>query len=547
MRIQVVMMRNFMSLLQQGKSATVNAKFGMQDISGKTQKAQPLLERGLSAHVVLGILLGITALRLYAIAASPLGPGVDEAQYWLWGQDLQLGYYSKPPLIAWLLGGVDMLFGQSAFTLRASGPVLHLITGLILWQAATHLTKDNSTDMCGRIAALLWLSLPAVGLGSFVMSTDSVMLPFWAGALYFVLASQKITAQKTTGQKTNGPSPSRYLFYMAAAGAAIGIASLAKYAGLYFIPCLILFLYFFGDKAQPRLTGFSVFLAGVVLASSPTWVWNLSNEFVTLFHLSENANLEKQSYSFASLAGFFFSQFAVLGPISFATLLTLPFIRKMRNGLSGGLHIFIWPIIGAICLQAFLSEANANWAAASYPAAILLLASFATQLPANWLARLMLPAIIINLLMTACLGVILAAGSFGIVTPKSDPLRRLRGWEVMAQKADRLAVQAGAGTVIAYSRASAALLHWHLADKGYYIALPLPEEASGQGNHYQRSYPLNPTSPRPWLAINEGAMPPQYSAQYSPQYLLDWQGPLAKTSIKISHRRTRDNSYWLAR
>jgi 4-amino-4-deoxy-L-arabinose transferase-like glycosyltransferase len=441
-----------------------------------------------------------------------------------------------------------MLFGQSAFTLRASGPVLHLITGLILWQAATHLTKDNSTDMCGRIAALLWLSLPAVGLGSFVMSTDSVMLPFWAGALYFVLASQKttgqkITGQKTNGQKTNGPSPSRYLFYMAAAGAAIGIASLAKYAGLYFIPCLILFLYFFGDKAQPRLTGFSVFLAGVVLASSPTWVWNLSNEFVTLFHLSENANLEKQSYSFASLAGFFFSQFAVLGPISFATLLTLPFIRKMRNGLSGGLHIFIWPIIGAICLQAFLSEANANWAAASYPAAILLLANFATQLRANWLARLMLPAIIINLFMTACLGVILAAGSFGIVTPKSDPLRRLRGWEVMAQKADRLAVQAGAGTLIAYSRASAALLHWHLADKGYYIALPLPEEASGQGNHYQRSYPLNPTSPRPWLAINEGAMPPKYS----PQYLLDWQGPLAKTSIKISHRRTRDNSYWLAR
>jgi nitroreductase len=61
---------------------------------------------------------------------------------------------------------------------------------LILWQAAKRLTKDISADMCGRIAALLWLSLPAVGLGSFVMSTDSVMLPFWAGALYFVLASQ---------------------------------------------------------------------------------------------------------------------------------------------------------------------------------------------------------------------------------------------------------------------------------------------------------------------------------------------------------------------
>ena len=526
-------MCNFMSLLQQAKRAKVNAKFGMQDISRKTRKAPPLFERYLSAYVVLGILLGITVLRLYAIAASPLGPGVDEAQYWLWGQDLQLGYYSKPPLIAWLLGGVDILFGQSAFTLRASGPVLHLITGLILWQAAKRLTNDSSADMCGRIAALLWLSLPAVGLGSFVMSTDSVMLPFWVVALYFVLA----------GQRMSGPSPSRYLFYMAAAGAAIGIASLAKYAGLYFIPCLLLFLLFFGDKTQPRSKGFSLFLVGFVLASAPTWVWNLSNEFVTLFHLSENANLEKQSYSFASLAGFFFSQFAVLGPISFATLLTLPFIRKMHNGLAGGLHIFIWPIIGAICLQAFLSEANANWAAASYPAAILLLAHFATQLRANWLARLILPAIVINLSMTTCLGVILAAGSFGVLTPKSDPLRRLRGWEVMAEKADLLAAEAGAGTLIAYSRASAALLHWHLADKDYYIVLPLPKEASGQGNHYQRSYPLNPTSPRPWLAINEGAMPPQYP----PQYPLDWQGPLAKTSVKISTRRTRDNSYWLAR
>ena len=108
-----------------------------------------------------------------------------------------------------------------------------------------------------------------------------------------------------------------------------------------------------------------------------------------------------------------------------------------------------------------------------------------------------------------------------------------------AEKTSALAAQTGARTLIAYSRASAALLHWHLADKGYYIALPLPTNARSQGNHYQRSYPLNLNSPRPWLAVNEGAMPPQYPAE--------WQGPLAKTSIKISPRRTRDNSYWLAR
>ena len=69
----------------------------------------------------------------------------------------------------------------------------------------------------------------------------------------------------------------------------------------------------------------------------------------------------------------------------------------------------------------------------------------------------------------------MAAGSFGALTPKSDPLRRLRGWEELALKTDQLAQEAEAQTLIAFSRASAALLHWHLGQSGYYIALPLAQ------------------------------------------------------------------------
>ena len=105
-----------------------------------------------------------------------------------------------------------------SFTLRASGPILHLFTSLILWQTG----RLIAGDWCGRIAALLWLGLPAVGLGSFVISTDSVMLPFWAGALYFIFGSQQ--------------TPAIYLRYMAAAGLCVGVASLAKYCLLYTSP-----------------------------------------------------------------------------------------------------------------------------------------------------------------------------------------------------------------------------------------------------------------------------------------------------------------------
>ena len=46
------------------------------------------------------ILLGLLALRLAAVLLSPLELYADEAQYWRWGQSLDWGYYSKPPLIA---------------------------------------------------------------------------------------------------------------------------------------------------------------------------------------------------------------------------------------------------------------------------------------------------------------------------------------------------------------------------------------------------------------------------------------------------------------
>ena len=42
----------------------------------------------------------------------------DEAQYWLWSQTLDLGYYSKPPLLAWFLGGYSILFGDSFVSLK---------------------------------------------------------------------------------------------------------------------------------------------------------------------------------------------------------------------------------------------------------------------------------------------------------------------------------------------------------------------------------------------------------------------------------------------
>ncbi len=447
--------------------------------------------------------LSVTALRIGVIGLSPLGPGVDEAQYWLWGQDLQLGYYSKPPLIAWLLGLMDLLYGQSSFSLRVSGPVLHLIAALILVHIAQQISKA-----AGYLAGLLWLSLPATGLGSFVMSTDSVMLPFWAFAL---LSLQKADLYETERGK-----------YICLAGLSVGLASLAKYAGLYFVPCLICWLIFVCHwPVRQCVKMFGLFAVMVLLASSPTWIWNLSHDFVTLFHLGENANLDKQSYSLLSMLAFLSSQAASFGPVTVFCLLFWLILPSSKTGkinqpatsqIEKGLHAFIWPIIIAISIQAFLSEANANWAVASYPGACLLLALCAVRLA----SRLILPAVILNFMLNSALAIILGFGSFGDFAPKSDPLRP---------------------TIIAYSRASAALLHWHLSDTDLEILLPTPK--LGTGNHYQRQYPLRQDSARPFLALTgKDNLPPQIDGQ--------WQGPITTFSTAIRTNHQRFVSFWLS-
>ena len=75
------------------------------------------------------LLLGLIAfalLRTASLFASPLGLGVDEAQYWLWSTGFDFGYYTKPPLTSWIIGLSHVLFGHHEWAVRLPAPWLHL-------------------------------------------------------------------------------------------------------------------------------------------------------------------------------------------------------------------------------------------------------------------------------------------------------------------------------------------------------------------------------------------------------------------------------------
>src|SRR5213078_4893458 len=92
---------------------------------------------GIDYRVLAWILVGgLTVIRLVLIAVHPAGLYPDEAQYWFWAQTPALGYYSKPPLIAWLIALTTGLFGDSEFAVRLSAPLLHAATAAFVFGIA---------------------------------------------------------------------------------------------------------------------------------------------------------------------------------------------------------------------------------------------------------------------------------------------------------------------------------------------------------------------------------------------------------------------------
>src|SRR4051794_6724481 len=61
-------------------------------------------------RIAVYTLLAVTVLRLVWLAGDPINLYPDEAQYWLWSRHLAFGYFSKPPLLPWIIAATTALF-----------------------------------------------------------------------------------------------------------------------------------------------------------------------------------------------------------------------------------------------------------------------------------------------------------------------------------------------------------------------------------------------------------------------------------------------------
>ena len=443
-------------------------------------------------RLVLGLIVAVAALRSLGIVLSPLELGVDEAQYWLWSTGFDFGYYTKPPLTSWIIGASHQLFGHHVWAVRLPAPWLHLLTSLVLWRA----TYWYAGAGAGRWAALLWTCLPAVALGSFVISTDTPLLLFWSLGLLALIGG--VTGRVATARA------------MALAGGAFGLALLGKYAAIYSLVGIGLFWMFDRVAGGRHVSPASllVFAIAMAIAASPNLLWNLANDFTTIRHLGDNANLDRQSHDPLNSLRFLGAQFATAGPLVFALMFGI--LKDGRDPVARLLLCLSLPVIAIIMVQAFLSEANANWALAAMPALVVWLA--------GWLAgeespraRVGMAALIINATLSVVILAVTLAGSLGPLTPGSDPLRRLRGWSQLASDSAAALTGHDATTIIADRRAAAALLSWHFHGTG--INVLVHDEDGIPSNHFEQNLAWSrhpdPEQPgRRLIVLGENSVPP---------------------------------------
>ena len=133
------------------------------------------------------LLLSIT-IKLIGIHYTNFDLFGDEAQYWLWSQTPELGYYSKPPLLAWLLKLHTLLFGNSFEALKYFPFIFYFFISYVVYLLSYELYQNKKLAI---ITALSFYLLPSVSVSSFLISTDVILIFFCSLSLLILLRIRK--------------------------------------------------------------------------------------------------------------------------------------------------------------------------------------------------------------------------------------------------------------------------------------------------------------------------------------------------------------------
>jgi 4-amino-4-deoxy-L-arabinose transferase-like glycosyltransferase len=458
------------------------------------------------APLLLACLAALVVWRLLAAWHGNVELYADEAQYWTWSLAPDWGYFSKPPMVAWAIWLSRALFGDSEMGVRAISALLYPLTAWVLFALVRRLFKSHpQREDMAFWSALTFATLPMVALGSWLITTDAVLLLFWCLALYFTVVALE------TGRWRD------WLLL----GGALGLGLLSKYSMAFYGLGFLAYLLMTPDhRALLRSPKPWAAAALALLLLTPNLLWNARNQFVSVRHTAEISQLDRALLHPDAMLEFVLGQFLVFGPLLFAGMLWL--IARHRDWLADPrlrlLAAFTLAPLAAFIALSLLSRAFANWAAFSYIGGAALVV-------AVWIGyanhrRWLIAALLVNLAIGAVmyhLHDITHALDIQL-TRKTDPYGRVTGYRALGHEvAQRLQAHPEA-RLLGNDRKLYALLRYYArpwSDSARYL-----NPRQSLDNHFALTADLRDSPNGVFLLVSKGLEAKQLAAwfrQVTPQ------------------------------
>ncbi len=344
------------------------------------------------ARAALGVIVTVmVAQTIFVLWGCDWDLCGDEAEYWAWSRKLAWSYFSRGPVVAWLirlgtetLGGLSVrLTGSLMFAVRFPCVILGGLTAWAVYQLVVLTTESNRA---GLIAVLLLPAIPILALGGLIVTSDTPLVCCWAWAAVWCFRATR----------------SDDLRPWLAAGVIGVLGVLAKYSFLAFPASVGLFLVISNSRrhqlARPGFWLMSLLSGGLGLL--PIVVWNAQHGWAGANQLADRVGLSPRA-SWADVwpvLNFLGGEVVALGVIWWVvglTALTWTLARVLRSRLrssdadndaklasgmsrdcTGPIYLLcLWGVLWCACLAAsILGETEANWMVPGYVSLVALIA-----------------------------------------------------------------------------------------------------------------------------------------------------------------------------
>lgn len=357
---------------------------------------------------LISLLLIKNTIIFFVILSCVIGIGPDEAQYWTWSQELDFGYYSKPPGIAWVIWFGTQIFGQTEIGVRFCALVLSSLIAFSVYYLARCCLLNKETAF---LAAAAFAVSPIGILGSILATTDAGLLLFWT-----------LSCSQIAKGLSNRCAPNYIVL-----GLLIAMGALFKW------PIYIFWIFvFFVQIVEPSMRSRQLFVGVLVslIGLLPTLYWNIGHDFATFQHVfSTIKGGHAHTASSGNSLDFIGAQVALISPVFFILMIFCFYhlISKRKTVVPavqfcGAISLILLLVYTFLATR---QKIQGNWAVFAYPSAVVCISWYADSVLKHGV-KWMKFGLFVSVSLTTCALIL----PFTDVLPfKSNPLKHNLGWK----------------------------------------------------------------------------------------------------------------------